>query len=83
MKVKIKMGNYRKKVTTKMIKDYLEQKYQIRISHDCYIYDVKDKHNLLKDKNGNVRHNSNRKIKCPKSLEPKIEDAFRHYGMIL
>ena len=76
------MKNNSKRVTFQMIKDYVEQENHKKIYHDCYICDVKDKNNLLKDRSGNVRHNQDRKIKCPESLRPVIEDVFRHFGLI-
>ena len=71
------------KATYEEIKKYVLEETGLKVSN-LYIAQVKDKHGLEKRKNYNLSKSEDaRQPKCPKEKEKAIEDALRHFQMIL
>ena len=71
------------KVTYEEIKKYVLEETGLKVSN-LYIAQVKDKHGLEKRENYNLSKSEDaRQPKCPKEKEKAIEDALRHFQMIL
>ena len=65
------------------IKKYVLEETGLKVSN-LYIAQVKDKHGLEKRENYNLSKSEDaRQPKCPKEKEKAIEDALRHFQMIL
>lgn len=71
------------KATYEEIKKYVLEETGLKVSN-LYIAQVKDKHGLEKRENYNLSKSEDaRQPKCPKEKEKAIEDALRHFQMIL
>lgn len=71
------------KATYEKIKKYVLEETGLKVSN-LYIAQVKDKHGLEKRENYNLSKSEDaRQPKCPKEKEKAIEDALRHFQMIL
>jgi 23S rRNA (uracil1939-C5)-methyltransferase len=70
------------KVTYQKIKDYIEEKYDVKVS-SLYIAQVKQKYGIIERKNYNTAKSKNvRQPQCPPEKEKLIEEAMRHFKMI-
>lgn len=71
------------KATYEEIKKYVLEETGLKVSN-LYIAQIKDKHGLEKRENYNLSKSEDaRQPKCPKEKEKAIEDALRHFQMIL
>lgn len=71
------------KATYEEIKKYVLEETGLKVSN-LYIAQVKDKHGLEKRENYNLSKSEDaRQPKCQKEKEKAIEDALRHFQMIL
>ncbi len=70
------------KATYQKIKDYIEEKYDVKVS-SLYIAQVKQKYGIIEQKNYNTAKSENvRQPQCPPEKEKLIEEAMRHFKMI-
>ena len=71
------------KATYQEIKDYIKGKYDVKVS-SLYIAQVKQKYGIIERENYNTAKSENaRQPQCPSEKETLIEEALRHFKMIL
>lgn len=67
--------------TYAQIKDWVYDTYSVQIYHPCYIAHAKELSGLPVRRAWNRRSNQ-RMIPCPPDMLPKIQAAFRHFGLM-
>ncbi len=71
------------KATYQKIKEYIKEKYDVKVS-SLYITQIKKKYGIIERENYNTAKSENAKQpQCPPEKEKLIEEALRHFKMIL